>query len=51
MLLILRGPNEIDGLKVPEVLLSGNHEAIKKWRNDKKIEITKDRRPDLFKKK
>ena len=44
-------PNEIDGLKVPEVLLSGNHEAIKKWRNDKKLEITKDRRPDLFKKK
>ena len=44
-------PNEIDGLKVREVLLSGNHEAIKKWRNDKKIEITKDRRPDLFKKK
>lgn len=44
-------PNEIDGLKVPEVLLSGNHEAIKKWRNNKKIEITKDRRPDLFKKK
>lgn len=44
-------PNEIDGLKVPEVLLSGNHEAIKKWRIDKKIEITKNRRPDLFKKK
>ena len=44
-------PNEIDGLKVPEVLLSGNHVAIRKWRNDKKIEITKDRRPDLFKKK
>ena len=44
-------PNEIDGLKVPEVLLSGNHDAIKKWRNDKKIEITKDRRPDLLKEK
>jgi len=44
-------PNEIDGLKVPEVLLSGNHEAIKKWRNDKKIEITKYRRPDLLKEK
>tara|TARA_Y100000748_G_scaffold123418_1_gene103687 strand:+ start:100 stop:798 length:699 start_codon:yes stop_codon:yes gene_type:complete len=43
-------PNEIDGLKVPEVLLSGNHQAIKKWRNDKKIEITKDRRPDLLEK-
>ena len=43
-------PNEIDGLKVPEVLLSGNHKAIEKWRNDKKLEITKDRRPDLLEK-
>jgi len=44
-------PNEIDGLKVPEVLLSGDHNAIEKWRNDKKLEITKDRRPDLLEKK
>ena len=44
-------PNEIDGLKVPEVLLSGDHKAIEKWRNDKKLEITKDRRPDLLEKK
>ena len=44
-------PNEIDGLKVPEVLLSGDHKAIEKWRNDKKLEITKDRRPDLLKEK
>ncbi len=43
-------PNEIDGLKVPEVLLSGDHKAIEKWRNDKKLEITKDRRPDLLEK-
>jgi len=43
-------PNEIDGLKVPKVLLSGDHKAIEKWRNDKKLEITKDRRPDLLKK-
>ena len=43
-------PDEIDGLKVPEVLLSGNHEAIKKWKIDKKKQITKDRRPDLWKK-
>ena len=43
-------PNEIDGLKVPDVLLSGDHKAIEKWRNDKKLEITKDRRPDLLKK-
>ena len=43
-------PDEIDGLKVPEVLLSGNHEAIKKWKIDKKEQITRDRRPDLWKK-
>ena len=30
-------------------LLSGDHKAIEKWRNDKKLEITKDRRPDLLK--
>jgi len=44
-------PNEIDGLKVPKVLLSGDHNAIEKWRNDKKLEITRDKRPDLLEKK
>ena len=43
-------PNEIDGLKVPDVLLSGNHQLIEDWKNSKKIEVTKDRRPDLWKK-
>ena len=43
-------PSEIDGLKVPDVLLSGNHKAIEKWRNDKKFELTKERRPDLLEK-
>ena len=43
-------PSEIDGLKVPDVLLSGDHKAIKKWRNDKKMELTKERRPDLLEK-
>ena len=43
-------PNEIDGLKVPDVLLSGNHQLIEEWKNNKKVEITKDRRPDLWKK-
>ena len=43
-------PSEIDGLKVPDVLLSGDHKAIEKWRNDKKLELTKDRRPDLLEK-
>ena len=43
-------PSEIDGLKVPDVLLSGDHKAIEKWRNDKKLELTKERRPDLLEK-
>ena len=43
-------PNQIDGLKVPDVLLSGNHQSIKDWKKEKKIEITKDRRPDLWRK-
>ena len=43
-------PSEIDGLRVPDVLLSGDHKAIEKWRNDKKLELTKDRRPDLLEK-
>ena len=44
-------PDEIDGLKVPKVLLSGDHKAIAKWRSDKKFEATKDRRPDLLNEK
>ena len=43
-------PSEIDGLIVPDVLLSGDHKAIEKWRNDKKLELTKERRPDLLEK-
>lgn len=35
--------------KVPEVLLSGHHENIYKWREEKKLEITKKKRPDLLK--
>ncbi len=42
-------PNEIDGLKVPDVLLSGNHKSIEDWKNNKKIEDTKNKRPDLWK--
>lgn len=34
--------------KVPEVLLSGHHENIKKWREQKSLEITKIKRPDLL---
>ncbi len=34
---------------VPEVLMSGNHGAIAKWREQQQIERTRDRRPDLYK--
>jgi tRNA (guanine37-N1)-methyltransferase len=37
-------------MKVPDVLLSGNHKEIEKWRREKSIEITKKRRPDLYRK-
>ena len=36
--------------KVPNILLSGNHEEIKKWRGEKSLEITKKMRPDSLKK-
>lgn len=42
-------PQEFMGLKVPEVLLSGNHQEIKKWREEQSLKITKFRRPDLLK--
>lgn len=42
-------PEDFRGLKVPEVLLSGNHSQIKQWRKAKALEITKKRRPDLLK--
>lgn len=43
-------PEEFRGKKVPEVLISGHHENIKKWREEKAIEITKKNRPDLLEK-
>ena len=36
-------------MKVPEVLLSGNHKNIAKWRNEQSIQITREKRPDLLK--
>lgn len=42
-------PEEFEGVKVPEVLLSGNHQKIDKWRKEKSLEITKNKRPDLLK--
>jgi tRNA (guanine37-N1)-methyltransferase len=42
-------PREFKGLHVPEVLLSGNHAQIEKWRKEMQIKRTKERRPDLMK--
>ena len=42
-------PQEFKGLKVPEVLTSGNHALIAKWRAEKAKEITLKNRPDLIK--
>lgn len=41
-------PPEYNGWKVPEVLLSGDFNKIEKWREEKAIERTKQRRPDLL---
>lgn len=42
-------PEEFRGKKVPEVLISGHHQNIKKWREEKALEVTKKKRPDLLK--
>jgi tRNA (guanine37-N1)-methyltransferase len=41
-------PAEFRGMQVPEVLLSGDHAAIERWRREQAIERTKGRRPDLL---
>lgn len=41
-------PREIDGMEVPEVLLSGNHEQIRRWRLQQSLGRTWERRPDLL---
>ena len=43
-------PSNWKGRKVPDILLSGNHQKIEEWRKKKSFEITKLKRPDLFKK-
>ena len=43
-------PEEFEDQKVPEVLLSGHHQKIEKWRKEQAIKITLNKRPDLIKK-
>lgn len=42
-------PPELRGLKVPDVLLTGNHAEIARWRREKALEKTRRNRPDLLK--
>ncbi len=42
-------PREFRGLKVPEVLLNGDHQKIEDWRKEQQIIKTKEKRPDLLK--
>ena len=43
-------PEIFEGERVPEILLSGHHENIEKWRKEQVLKITKQKRPDLLKK-
>ena len=43
-------PPEYRGMKVPEVLLSGDHRRIERWRRRESLRATRERRPDLFQK-
>ncbi|NRB44023.1 MAG: tRNA (guanosine(37)-N1)-methyltransferase TrmD, partial [Verrucomicrobiales bacterium] len=41
-------PADFEGMKVPEVLLSGHHEKIKEWKRKIALERTLENRPDLM---
>jgi tRNA (guanine37-N1)-methyltransferase len=41
-------PPEYRGLQVPEVLLSGDHRRIERWRRRESLRTTREKRPDLF---
>lgn len=43
-------PETFEGQKVPEILLTGHHENIEKWRKEQSLRITKQKRPDLLEK-
>ena len=42
-------PEVFEGMKVPEVLLSGDHKKIEEWRKEQSLKLTKQKRPDLLK--
>lgn len=48
---VYTNPREYRGMKVPDVLLSGNHKLINDYRNNERIKRTQERRPDLLEEK
>ena len=44
-------PFDYNGQKIPDILYSGNHKAIEKWRKKQSLKLTKELRPDLLKKR
>lgn len=43
-------PRDYNGIAVPDILFGGNHQEIAKWQHEQSLEITKQRRPDLYEK-
>lgn len=43
-------PQEWNGLKVPDILISGNHKKITEWKSEMSLKVTQQKRPDLLKK-
>ena len=41
-------PRRFEGQDIPEVLLSGNHQVIRQWRQDMRLKTTREQRPDLW---
>jgi tRNA (guanine37-N1)-methyltransferase len=41
-------PEELRGMRVPDILLSGHHEKIRKWRKEQALRATREKRPDLL---
>jgi tRNA (guanine37-N1)-methyltransferase len=41
-------PEELRGMRIPQVLLSGHHEKIRKWRKEQALRATLEKRPDLL---
>jgi tRNA (guanine37-N1)-methyltransferase len=41
-------PNVWEGVEIPAVLLSGDHKAIARWKQEQRVELTRTRRPDLW---